>query len=230
MMARPSMHHLQGTAPPRSSIWRSRLLLGAAVLCVFLAVEWHSVLSLIGHSLIDSEAPQSADLILVLGGDFWGPRVIQGAELGKLGYAPLVLISSPPYAGLPEGELAEDFLIKRGYPKEMFAIFAHRATSTIAEAIVLKGELARRRAKQVLLVTSAYHSRRAAIVFRLFCPGVHFISVPAPPSEYHPENWWRQKESRGIFFSEWTKILGTVTIAYPAYLVSRIEARFEKRS
>jgi uncharacterized SAM-binding protein YcdF (DUF218 family) len=215
------MRRSPSTVPSGRSGWRRLLLLAVAVLISVVFLQWQAVLSFLGGGLIASESPQPADLILVLGGDFWGPRVIKGAELGRGGYAPLVLISSPPYYDRPEGELAVDFLVKRGYPKEMFAVFPHTAESTIAEAIVLGHELARRQAKQVLLVTSSYHSRRAAIVFRLFCRGVHFISVPALDPNYDPPGWWKQRTSRDLFFSEWIKIIGTVTIAYPIYVVSR---------
>lgn len=198
------------------------LVSGVVAVAALLFLKSHVVLDWLGSALIDSQPPQPADLILVLGGDFWGPRVIKGAELGKRGYAPIVLISSPPYSGRPEGEFAVDFLTRLGYPRKEFAVFAHNAASTIAEAVALRGELARRHAKNVILVTSEYHSRRAAIVFRLFCPGVHFISVPAPDNHYHADDWWRQHSSREIFFSEWVKILGTVAVAYPKYLVSRL--------
>ena len=190
------------------------------MLAVVLLIRWQAALSVLGGYLIDSEAPRPADLILVIGGDFWGPRVVKAAELGTVGYASTVLISGPPYRGRPEGELAVDFLVKRGFPGEMFAVFPIAAGSTIGEALALRAELARRRVKRVILVTSSYHSRRAAMVFRLFCPGIRFISVP-PSDSFYAAGWWKSPASREIVFSEWTKILGTLTIAYPSYLVSR---------
>ena len=205
--------------------WRRVLPIAAVIFAVVLLIQWQAALSLLGSCLIDSQPPRPADLILVLGGDFWGPRVVKAAELNALGYAPTVLISGPPYAGRPEGELAVDFLVKRGFRREMFVVFSHTATSTIAEALAVRGELARRGAKRVILVTSNYHSRRAAIVFQLFCPGISFTSVPAPDSNYYAEGWWKSGASREIFFSEWTKIFGTLMIAYPRYLASRWETR-----
>jgi uncharacterized SAM-binding protein YcdF (DUF218 family) len=200
--------------------WRRVLPIAAAIFAVVLLMQWQAALSLLAGSLIDSEPPRPADLILVLGGDFWGPRVVKAADLCKLRYAPPVLISGPPYAGRPEGELAVDFLVKRGFAREMFAVFPHTAGSTVGEALALRAELARRGAKRVILVTSSYHSRRAAIVFRLFCPGIRFISVPASDS-FYAAGWWRSGTSRDIVFSEWNKILGTLMIAYPRYLASR---------
>jgi uncharacterized SAM-binding protein YcdF (DUF218 family) len=177
------------------------------------------VVPLIGYSLICSEAPQPADLILVLGGDFYGPRVLKGAELGKLGYAPLVMISGPLYQGRPEGEWAIDYLQKLGYPRSLFCVFARSGTSTIDEALGVAQELQRRKVKRVLFVTSSYHSRRADIVLRLLSGDVTFTSVPAPDSQYNPDRWWEDESSRKLFFSEWSKIVGSL-IAYPRYRFS----------
>jgi uncharacterized SAM-binding protein YcdF (DUF218 family) len=158
---------------------------------------------------------------LVLGGDFWGPRVVKGADLAVQGYGPVALISGPPYNHQPEGELAISFLVNKGYPGALFTTFGHHANSTIGEALALSGELKSRRVKQVIVVTSAYHSRRAAIVLRLFCPGIRFISVPAADPRYEPEQWWRSESSRYVFFSEWIKILGSVLFEYPRHLLFR---------
>lgn len=195
---------------------------GLLIVATILAIRWQSTLSSLGSFLVDSQIPQQADLILVLGGDFWGPRVLTGAELGTHHFAPVVLLSGPTYNGQPQGELSIDFLVQKGYSRDLFQTFATDATSTISEAAALRGELARRHARRVLLVTSNFHSRRATIVLSLFCPGVKFISVPAPDSHYHIVKWWEDDSSKQLFFSEWTKILGTVLVAYPEYLVSRL--------
>jgi uncharacterized SAM-binding protein YcdF (DUF218 family) len=188
---------------------------------VALAIQWQAVLNFLGAYLISSEQPRSADLILVLAGDFWGPRVVKGADLAVQGYAPLALMSGTPYQGRMDGELAIEFLVKKGYPPRLFESFGHNSRSTIEEAMVLRPELARRGVKRVLLVTTAYHSRRAGIVFRLFCPGIQFIAIPAPDPQYHPDDWWKDPSSRKLFYSEWSKILATVLIVYPKYLLER---------
>ncbi len=212
----------KGTAFRRCAVF---LTAGILVLLVVAAIRWQATLTSLGRFLVDSEPPQQADLILVLGGDFWGPRALTGAELARQRYAPVALFSGPPYRDRPEGELAVDSLVSKGYPRELFRVFAHHASSTIAEANALRGELARRHVRRVLLVTSSYHSRRAAIVFTLFCPGVRFISIPATDSHYHAGEWWNDESSRQLFFSEWAKILGSVLVAYPVHVVSRFFGR-----
>lgn len=193
----------------------TRTAIGVACLLVVLVTVSDS-----GGFLVCSEAPQPVDLILVIGGDFYGPRVIKGAELALAGYAPLVLISGPPYGGSrSEAEFGIDFLTAKGYPRYLFQSFGHQAHSTVSEAIAVCPELQRRHVHRVILVTSSYHSRRADIVFRLFCPKVHFISVPARDPHYDPEHWWKDTSSRRLFFSEWVKIFGSVLVAYPERLL-----------
>jgi len=199
---------------------RPAVLLVVAAAAVVAVIRWQATLNWLGNYLVCSDASQPADLVLVMGGDFWGPRVVKGAEIGTQGLAPLVLISGPPYSGRPEGELAVEFLLKRGYPRGLFAIFAHDQQSTLGEVLALCPELTRRGAKRVIVVTSSYHSRRCAILFRLFCPGIRFLSMPASDANYRADGWWNDAGSRKLFFSEWSKILGSVVIAYPTYRVS----------
>lgn len=187
-----------------------------------LAVLWRLNVSCIGCTIIESRPPRHADLILVLGGDFFGARVVRAAQLVQAGYAPLVLISSPPYKGRPEGEFAITFLSGRGYPPRLFAVFAHNARSTIDEAIALRPELERRHVKHIILVTSAYHTHRAATVFRLFCPEFDFTPVAAPDEQYDAFQWFQNAGYRRRFFSEWGKTIASAFFVYPKYRLTRL--------
>ena len=198
-----------------------------AVLALGLACwKWYPLaLTSAGMFLFDAEAPSHADLILVLGGDFWGPRVLKGADLGMHAFAPRVMISGPFYQGRPEGDLAIDFLVQKGYPHELFVSFA----PTMRRQPSTKHKPSRRNSRRlgvrnVILVTRGSHSRRAKIVFRLFCPGVDFRSVPAHDEQFQAEQWWTNPRWREIFFLEWSKILGTVLVKYPAYLIRELAA------
>jgi uncharacterized SAM-binding protein YcdF (DUF218 family) len=207
--------------PIQRWIWRALLVCLLGLLAVTF-VRWRAVLSFFGNSLIYSQPLQHADLIVVLGGNFFGERVLLGADLETQGYAPLALFSGGYYQGNPEGEVAIAFLAQQGYARRGLESFSHDSKSTIDEATSLHAELVRRRAKRVILVTSSFHSLRTAIVFRLFCPGIQFISVPAAYPEYHADTWWMDAGSRRLFFSEWAKILGTFAIAYPTYLIRKL--------
>lgn len=206
------------TSRPRPvlGLVRRALLWGILVLAAIALIRWQAVLNWLGNYLVCSDPREPADLAVVMGGDFWGPRVLTGAAIGAQGLVPLVLISGPHYYERPEGELAVEFLVKQGYPRSLFAVFVHNQPSTLGEVLALRGELARRGVKRVIVVTGSFHSRRCMILFRLFCPGIHFLSAPAPDAGYQPDGWWKDARSRHLFFTEWTKIVGSVVIAYSA--------------
>jgi uncharacterized SAM-binding protein YcdF (DUF218 family) len=160
--------------------------------------------------LIVSEQPQKSDLIVVLGGDFWGPRVLRAADLGMQGYANRVLISGPRYGSAYEGDYAIGFLERKGYPRQLFVTYPISAVSTIAEAHSLQKAFERYRARDILIVTSDYHTRRASIIFRALVPGYHYRFIAAQDIHLHPESWWTNAEGRQFFYSEWSKIIGTL--------------------
>jgi len=198
------------------------LILGAASLILYLFQNlW---LPWIGEGLVSSDTPAPADLILVLGGDFWGPRVVKGAELAVRGYAPRVLISGPDYRwnGIiyPEGDLATQFLVDKGYPRKLFSTFHHHAGSTIDEAKALVPELQRLQVKRLLIVTSAYHSRRASLVFHALVPFSEIRVIGVPDGVFEPDSWWVTPGNRQLVKSEWTKVMGTIALS----LLLRLEA------
>ena len=166
-----------------------------------------------GKLLIRSDSPEKADLIYVLAGDFWGNRVLVGSQLGARGYAQRVLFSGGIYQGAYEGDMSVRFAVDHGYPQQLFLAAPLTAQSTIEEAIELRPIFQRLRAKSVLLVTSDFHSRRAALAFRLFIPGVHFLMVAAPDTVFDPNSWWKSPGGRRLVFSEYEKILGTFLAA-----------------
>jgi uncharacterized SAM-binding protein YcdF (DUF218 family) len=203
----------------------NRRLLAVVSICILAAITpilflpqsrdvW---LPWIGEWLVSMDTPVPADLIVVLGGDFWGRRVVRAAELGSQGYAPHVLISGPDYRvngiPIPEGELAARFLVTKGYPRDLFWVFPHHAASTIEEAKALAPELKRLKARRLLIVTSSYHSRRASLVFHSVLPFSEVRVVGVPEEYFQPESWWQTPVGRQLVQSEWTKIAGTIVLS-----------------
>ena len=55
------------------------------------------------------------------------------------------------------------------------------------------------------LVTSNYHTRRAAWLWRKENPGLRVNVVPAPDPYFTPETWFKSREGRKTFVIEWAK-------------------------
>jgi uncharacterized SAM-binding protein YcdF (DUF218 family) len=162
-----------------------------------------------GDVLVDSEEPVRADVAVVLAGDDTGARILEAAKLVKEGYAPKVLVDGPECCyGNHESGLAIDFAVARGYPREWFLPLPMVAHSTREEARIVMRALERLQARNFLLVTSDYHSRRAAAVFRKLAPPGSF-RVVAAPGGYLDKGWWRSREGRKQVAIEWFK-----TVAY----------------
>ena len=188
------------------------LRFGAIVLLLALAASLTHTLWLgaLGRALVEDDGPAKADAVLVLGGDVWGTRVETAARLVRAGFAPIVLISGAPAAyDTNEADLAIPFIVRQGYPADWFVALRNDAMSTAEESDLLLPELRRRGVHSLILVTSNFHTARAARTFRA---AVHAAQsnigvrvVPAPDRYFHADSWWRGRESRKIALGEWGK-------------------------
>lgn len=187
----------------------AKFLIALGLLVGVIVVTRSLWLRAIGEFLIRSEAPVVSDIIVVLGGDFYGHRILKSGELVRQGYAPKALISGPPGVyDYHECDLAIPFAVKRGYPPGYFIPFPHDALSTRAEAQAILPELRRRGVRRFLLVTSNYHSRRASRIFRELGRDLDMRIVSAPDQFFTPGNWWRNREAEKTVFFEWAKTVG----------------------
>ena len=70
-------------------------------------------------------------------------------------------------------------------------------------------ELRRRNVRSFLLVTSDYHTARAARVFRAALraegggPAMRVVS--AADEYFRPDSWWRTRQAQKTFLTEWCK-------------------------
>lgn len=186
------------------------ILLTFVVLAVILALTRVFWLGALGGALVRAENPVHADIAVVLAGDFFGHRVLKGAELVKQGFAPNVLVSGPwGYYGRYECDLAIPFAVARGYPEQYFVRAPHRARSTDEEADYVIPVLRKMGVHRYLLVTSNFHTARAGRLFRAHAPDLEVHVVAAPDEYFTPDGWWRNRESRKTFLIEWEKTLAT---------------------
>ena len=162
----------------------------------------------LGNFLIQADDPVKADMIVVLGGDWYGNRVLKGGELVRQGYAPKALVSGPPHHyGVPECDLAIALARRHGYPEEYFERYPLEANSTVEEAGALAQSLRARGARRILVVTSDYHTRRAGRIWREAAPYLDIRMVASKDKHFHAESWWTSREGQKIWLMEWAKVL-----------------------
>lgn len=146
--------------------------------------------------------------MVVLAGDFFGNRILKAGEVVRQGFAPQALVNGPGEAyGLRECDLAIQFAVQHGYPQSYFIAFPIEARSTLTEADAVVAELKRRKAHRVDIVTSDYHTRRAGNIFRGKAPDMEIHMIAAPDRDFGTDRWWKTREGRKVFATEWLKTL-----------------------
>ena len=191
--------------------FRSRVLnylliaLAVAALAYLSRGAW---LPLPARFLVRAQAPEHAEVAVVLAGDFHGHRILAGAGMARGGYVKKVLVSGPSGAyGHYECDLAIDFALRQGYRAEDFIPMPNLARSTREEARLVLEELRRMGVHKFLLVTSNYHTRRAGAIYRSLVRDVEFRVVAAPDEYFRPADWWKSREGRKVFCIEWMKTI-----------------------
>lgn len=170
-----------------------RLLIGlTAIAALFFGLVLFSpLMPKAAEVLVLNEAPQPAELIVVLGGGMQCgagqidaasvARLQKGLELWKAGYAPRITVSdnadsSNPKLNCPSQGQAAVRQVKALYGEEgpeILVLPQMRTTRTEAEAV---HRIAQERGfNRILLVTSPVHSRRASSTFRQL--GLHVTSA-----------------------------------------------------
>ena len=194
--------------------FRFKFVLVLVVLAAAAVVLRSLWLPLAGYALVHDDGPAKADIAVVLAGDYYGHRILKAGDLVRAGYVPAVLVSAPPgFYGINEGELEIDFAVRHGCPRQWFIPLPNQALSTVAEARVILPDLRRRGVRSFLLVTSNYHTARAARVYRAEeraeggGPAMRVVAVP--DEFFSPGSWWRNRESQKTVFLEWCKTVAT---------------------
>lgn len=193
------------------ALFRSRKTSLILVVLIVIVVSTHRIwMAALGGYLIAADPPAHADYAVVLAGDFYGHRVIEGGELVRQGYVRKALVSGPRWCyGQAECDLAVTFAVNHGYPADYFVKFPDDATSTSDEAHTIVPELRRLGAHSFLLVTSDYHTRRAGRYFRAAAADMQMRVIAVPDENYHADSWWLNREGRKTFFLEWAKTVSS---------------------
>ena len=79
--------------------------------------------------------------------------------------------------------------------------------STRAEAQEASRCLEKVAGRNVLLVTSDYHTRRAVVIFRHEIPRLNFSVAAAHAPREFGVNWWQHREWAKTNFNEWMKLV-----------------------
>lgn len=186
-----------------------------------LAFAWPPLAWVAARALIANEELAQADAVVVLAGSStYAERAERAAQLYDEGRAPRVLLTND---GLPSGwsqeqernplfvERAAEELRRRGVPAERIEIISPVVASTYDEAVLLRQQAAARGWRSIIVVTSAYHSRRALWTLRrVFRDGSVAIGLAAAAPGRQapaPAAWWLSALGWEMVPGEYAKLL-----------------------
>jgi uncharacterized SAM-binding protein YcdF (DUF218 family) len=159
-------------------------------------------------SFLVVNAPEPSDVIVVMGGGEGDLRYWNGVRLMQEGHAHHLLLnvfSRGEIFGHSEIDLARDFL-NRTSPGQS-TVCPVQLNSTYDEANYVAQCLEGSGVKSILLVTSAYHSRRALAILQRRLPQYHFSVYAADDPFYFGTRWWTNREWAKTTLAEWQRYL-----------------------
>lgn len=186
-------------------------------------VAWLLIAPLLAHLLIVEKPIEKADAIWVLGGSgTFLERTQHAAELYRKGITTKIfLVNDGVFGGwnkieqrnLPFYEISKRELLAQGVPNEAIEVLPENVTGTNYEADLFAKIAKERNLTSILLVTSAYHSRRTlwtfqksaeknnlTIEFGLESPPV---GIQTPPKF----NWWLSLKGWDLVGGEYVKLI-----------------------
>ncbi len=191
---------------------------GVILLLVGLAIVFRaSILTGVADVLIVNDQPHQADIIFVLNGDY-NTRPFRASELYKQGLAPKVVIARAEDGAavklglLPnETDISVGVMERLGVPAGKIVILPSSGgvTSTFDEAVVLHSYIEATRIGKVILVTSAFHSRRAKWIFERELAGlpVSLEMVAVPYATFDRTDWWTNENGLITLDNEYIKLI-----------------------
>jgi uncharacterized SAM-binding protein YcdF (DUF218 family) len=216
-----------GDAPaltrPRRGGSRARLLGGRprarrlAIVLLSLAALWPPAAWAAARALVVREPLERADVLLILSGAAeYEERARFAARLFREGRAPKVWLTDDRLrGGWSEAEQRNPYfyeraraeLIRGGVPAESIEVILEPVESTSDEAALAREYADARGLGSLVVVTSAYHSRRALWTFRkTFGGSGTTVGLDAPEASLSPATWWLSREGWRAVGAEFGKL------------------------
>jgi uncharacterized SAM-binding protein YcdF (DUF218 family) len=198
---------------------RRRLVLLIALLSA--VVLWPLIAWAGAHLLIVRSELASADAIVVMSGSAtYRERADWAARLYREGRAPIVILTND---SLKSGwdkkeernpyfyELAARELQQLGVPESKIQVVSDIALGTYEESVGVRDYASAHQLKRLLVVTSAYHTRRTLWSLRHACEGSGIeIGIDSPPPGWQtpaPSRWWWRRWGWKVVAGEYVKLV-----------------------
>jgi uncharacterized SAM-binding protein YcdF (DUF218 family) len=204
--------------------WQQRvikLILFVAFVVVAFVLPRHFWLMKTARFLIVEDTLKKCDVIVALAYPR-DMRVRHAIQLYQKGYGNYVAFNFGigPRTNVPNifrnepkvspQSVTKEFAQSNDVPSEKVVIQSD-TTGTYDEAVQLKNMMRERGFKSAIIVTSALHTRRAAVAFHKVFRGENarllFYGVPVEEEKMSLDDWWTREDELIYVFEEWIKLV-----------------------
>ena len=207
--------------------WLIVIFLFSGVIAVSIS-QYRSILTAYAKLFTVNNATPGADVIVVLSGGK-DTRIPHALKLFEEGYAPEILLTDEKKKNIrfshlfPTNEMIAQVMIEElemSVPVSTIQSQKGGATSTFDEAYDLLKLSENKMYRHLILVTDAFHSRRAYHAFQtVFEDTEIIIEISAASNEiFNVNNWWTSDQGISAYVLE--------SIKYPVYLLSSRNVTF----
>jgi len=186
-----------------------KLLIAFVILAALIYIGHGFILKEAGKFLYYKDEIKPADVIVILAGEET-ERVEYGVKLFKEGWArkdKVILTGGPLVWKYTWAALMQEHALSLGVPKSVI-LLADKSRTTEEDVIFTKELMDKHGYKSCIIVTSPYHSRRAAKIFRkLMGDKIKIISAPAEKSWFRFDEWWKRERDRARVLDEYSKFI-----------------------
>jgi uncharacterized SAM-binding protein YcdF (DUF218 family) len=191
------------------------------ITCLIFLLAWIGLAWVAAKALIvKSELPKAEALVVLSGSGNYIERTRTAAGLFTAGLAPKIILTNDNERGgwssaeernplFEELEFAE--LVRAGVPAGKIESLTETVTSTYDEAVLVREHALAQGIRSIIVVTSAYHSRRALWTWRRVFQdsGIEIGLSAAPTGEQSPNpfSWWLHPRGWAMVAGEYPKLI-----------------------
>ncbi len=170
--------------------------------------------------IVKAEVPSPDAIVILSGSSTYIERAGWAAQLYGEGRAPLILLTDDGLIGGWDHredrnphyyEMTAKRLQQQGVPKDRIQVIPGLALGTYEESLLIRDYASAHNLKKILIVTSAYHSRRALWSMRRACEGSGIeVGIDSPPPGWQtptPGLWWSHRWGWKVVGGEYVKMI-----------------------
>lgn len=195
-------------------ILKSRWFLISVSFVLFFAVLliafYPVMLNAMAKSLVRQDPLQRVDAIVVLSGDSKGERMASGIELYKQGWGKQIIFwGGKIYWEIKLIDLMREQFKEGGVPEGalVWSDEELEEVSTYGEARLLLRLMKENNVRSIILVTSPFHTSRAASVYDpiLEKENIKMYVYPSMDTQVKLQDWWHERDKARAIFVEFSK-------------------------